>query len=51
MMDGTFLPPDLENRPFMAFVLCYVASHLCLGLIDEKKAEEILIYCEEHLGD
>jgi len=39
---------DLENRPFMAFALCYVASHLCLGLIDERKAEAILIYCEEH---
>ena len=42
---------DLEHRPFMAFALCYVASHLCLDLIDEQKAEEILIYCEEHLGD
>jgi len=42
---------DLENRPFMAFALCYLASHLCLDLIDEQMAEEILNFCEEHLGD
>jgi len=42
---------DLEHRPFMAFALCYIASHLCLDLIDEKKAEAVLIYCEEHLRD
>ncbi len=42
---------DLEHRPFMAFALCYLASHLCLDLIDEQKAEAVLIYCEEHLGD
>ena len=41
---------DLPNRPFMAFALCYLASHLSLDLIDEQEAEEILIYCEEHLG-
>ena len=42
---------DLENRPFMAFTLCYLTSHLCLDLIDEQKTEEILNYCENHLGD
>ena len=42
---------DLEHRPFMAFALCYLASHLCLDLIDEQKAEAVLNYCEEHLGD
>jgi hypothetical protein len=42
---------DLEHRPFMAFALCYLASHLCLDLIDEKKAEAVLNYCEENLGD
>ncbi|MSR58893.1 MAG: hypothetical protein EXS05_14790 [Planctomycetaceae bacterium] len=42
---------DLEHRPFMAFALCYIASHLCLDLIDERKAEAVLIYCEEHLGN
>jgi hypothetical protein len=42
---------DLEKRPFMAFALCYVASHLYLDLVDERKAEVVLNYCEEHLED
>ncbi len=42
---------DLMHRPFMAFALCYVSSHYCLGLIDEQKADKILNYCEEHVGD
>jgi hypothetical protein len=37
----------LEQRPFMAFTLCYVAAHLALELLDEKNAEAILIYCED----
>lgn len=41
----------LEQRPLMAFTLCYVAAHLALELVDEKKAEAILTYCEEHLGE
>jgi hypothetical protein len=39
----------LEQRPLMAFTLCYVAAHLALHLVDEEKAEAILTYCEEHL--
>ena len=39
----------LEQRPMMAFTLCYVAAHLALDLLDERQAEEILTYCEEHL--
>jgi hypothetical protein len=39
----------LEQRPFMAFTLCYVATHLALDLLDEEKAEAILIYCEDRL--
>jgi hypothetical protein len=39
----------LEQRPMMAFALCYVAAHLALDLVDEQKAEAILEYCEEHL--
>ena len=38
----------LEQRPLMAFTLCYVAAHLALDLVDEEKAEAILTYCEEH---
>jgi len=33
---------DLAHRPQMAFALCYVASHLALELISEKKAAAIL---------
>ena len=39
----------LEQRPMLAFVLCYVTAHLALDLLDEQQAEAILIYCEEHL--
>ncbi len=40
---------NLGQRPFMAFVLCYVSAHLALDLLDEQQAEKILIYCEEKL--
>jgi len=39
----------LEQRPLMAFTLCYVAAHLALDLLNEQEAEAILVYCEEHL--
>src|ERR1022692_1351911 len=39
----------LEQRPLMAFTLCYVAAHLALDLVDEEKAEAILTFCEDHL--
>lgn len=42
---------ELDKRPKMAFALCYVSAHLALELVTEKKAEAILIYCEEHFGD
>ena len=35
----------------LAFVLCYVAAHLALDLLDEQQAEEILIYCEEQFEE
>ena len=38
----------LEQRPLMAFTLCYVAAHLALDLVDEQEAEAILTYCEEN---
>ena len=41
----------LEQRPMLAFVLCYVTAHLALDLLDEQQAEAVLIYCEEHLED
>ena len=42
---------NLGQRPLMAFVLCYVAAHLALGLLNEQQAEEILMYCEEQLEE
>ena len=39
----------LTSNPQMAFALCYVASHLILGLVDEVTASAILDYCDEHL--
>lgn len=41
----------LEQRPLMAFTLCYVAAHLALDLLDEQQAEAILIYCEDRLEE
>lgn len=41
----------LEQRPLMAFTLCYVAAHLALDLVNEQEAEAILTYCENHLAD
>jgi hypothetical protein len=39
----------LESKPLLAFAVCYVTAHLALDLVDEKQAEAILNYCEEHL--
>jgi len=41
----------LESKPLLAFTVCYVAAHLALDLVDEKRAEAILNYCEEHLKE
>jgi hypothetical protein len=41
----------LESKPLLAFAVCYVTAHLALNLVDEKKAEAILNYCEEHLEE
>ena len=41
----------LEQRPMMAFTLCYVAAHLALDLLDEQHAEAILTYCEDLLEE
>jgi len=46
--DPEGLDHGLEQRPLMAFTLCYVAAHLALDLVDEQDAEAILTYCEEH---
>jgi hypothetical protein len=41
----------LESKPLLAFAVCYVTAHLALDLVDEKRAEAILNYCEEHLEE
>jgi hypothetical protein len=49
--DPTGVDHGLEQRPLMAFTLCYVAAHLALELVDEQEAEAILSYCEDHLAE
>ncbi|MGA7497710.1 MAG: hypothetical protein WBX00_13375 [Isosphaeraceae bacterium] len=39
----------LESKQLLAFAVCYVTAHLALDLVDEKRAQAILNYCEEHL--
>ncbi len=39
----------LESKPLLAFAVCYVTAHLALSLVDERQAETIVNYCEEHL--
>ena len=34
----------------MAFALCYVTAHLALDLLNERKAEAILNFCEDHFA-
>lgn len=41
----------LDQRPLMAFVLCYVAAHLALDLVDEEEAGAILTYCEDRFAE
>ena len=41
----------LESKPLLAFAVCCVTAHLALDLVDEKRAEAILNYCEEHLDE
>ena len=41
----------LDQRPKMAFTLCYVAAHLALEVLDEGQAEAILSFCEDRLDE
>jgi len=41
----------VESKPLLAFAVCYVTAHLALDLVDEKRAEAILNYCERHLEE
>ena len=42
---------ELEQKPMLAFALCYIGAHLALDLLNEQEAEAILNYCEEHLDE
>ena len=39
----------LEQRPLMAFAMCYIAAHYVLDLIDEEQASAVLDYCDENM--
>lgn len=37
----------LDQRPLLAFAMCYIAAHYILDLVDEEQATAALDYCEE----
>ena len=39
----------LEQRPLLAFAVCYLTAHYVLDLIDEQQASAALDYCEENM--
>jgi len=41
----------LEQRPLLAFAMCYVTAHYVLDLIDEEQATAALDYCDENMGE
>lgn len=45
--DPNGIDHGLQQKPLMAFILCYVAAHLALDLVNEQEAEAILNYCEK----
>jgi len=41
----------LDQRPLLAFAMCYIAAHSVLDRIDEEQATAALDYCEENMDD
>ncbi len=41
----------LEQRPLLAFAVCYLTAHYVLDLIDEQEASAALDYCDKHLDE
>jgi hypothetical protein len=41
----------LEQRPLLAFAVCYLTAHYVLDLIDEQEASGALDYCEENIAE
>ena len=39
----------LEQRPLLAFAVCYLTAHYVLDLIDEQEASAALDYCEVNM--
>jgi len=39
----------LEQRPLLAFAMCYIAAHYVLDLIDEEQATVALECCDEEM--
>jgi len=39
----------LEQRPLMAFAMCYIAAHYVLDLVDEEQATAALDYCDKNM--
>ncbi|ATX80241.1 hypothetical protein Ga0123461_1828 [Mariprofundus aestuarium] len=38
------------NDPIMAFSFCYILAHYGLGLLDDEKCQEILMFIEDNLA-
>ncbi len=47
--DSDGIDHGLEQRPLLAFALCYLTAHYVLDLIDEQQASAALDYCEENM--
>jgi hypothetical protein len=39
----------LESRPLLAFAVCYVTAHYVLDIIDDREAETVLDFCDQHM--
>jgi hypothetical protein len=39
----------LDQRPLLAFAMCYIAAHYVPDLIEEEQATAALDYCEENM--
>jgi len=44
--DPAGIDHGLEQRPLLAFALCYVVAHFVLDLVDERQTEEIMALAE-----
>ena len=47
--DPDGIDDGLEQRPLLAFAMCYIAAHYVLDLIDEEQATVALECCDEEM--